>query len=226
MTRKELLQYLASAILEKPEDSPVLVGIDGVDASGKTTLAEELVKELGGSDRPIIRASIDGFHNPKNIRYNRGEDSPEGYYFDSFNHRAIAEVLLDPLSSGELQYKTAVFDYRIDSEVVLPVQNATKDSILIMEGVFLFRPELARYWDIKIFVDVDFKITVRRAVRRATEREYIGTEQEILDKYERRYIPGQQLYLEREQPREKADIVIDNSDFENPVITKGRQTAP
>jgi uridine kinase len=219
MTRKELLKHLAAIILEKQKDSPVLVGIDGVDASGKTTFAEELVNELKGSGRPIIRASIDGFHNPKSVRYTKGENSPEGYYSDSFNHRAIADVLLDPLSSGKLQYKTAVFDYRTDSEVVLPVQTATNDSILIMEGIFLFRPELVDYWDIKIFVDVDFKITVKRAVTRAAEREYIGAEQEILDKYEKRYIPGQQLYFEKAQPKEKADIIIDNSDFENPVIT-------
>lgn len=221
MKRKELLKHLATIILEKQKDSPILVGIDGVDASGKTTLAEELVNELKGSGRPIIRASIDGFHNPKSIRYTKGENSPEGYYFNSFNHKAIAEVLLDPLSSGKLRYETGVFDYRTDSEVVLPVKTATNDSILIMEGIFLFRPKLINYWDIKIFVDVDFKITVKRAVKRVAEREYIGSEQEILDKYKKRYIPGQQLYFEQAQPKEKADIIIDNSDFENPVITKG-----
>ena len=85
----------------------------------------------------------------------------------------------------------------------------------------MFRPELVNYWDIRIFVDVDFKITVKRAVKRATEIEYIGAEQEILDKYEKRYIPGQQLYFEQAQPKEKADIIINNSDFENPEITKG-----
>src|SRR3989338_11053739 len=213
MKRKELLKHLVAIILEKQKDSPILVGIDGVDASGKTTLAEELVNELKGSGRPIIRASIDGFHNPKSIRYTKGENSPEGYYFDSFNHKAIAEMLLDPLSSGKLQYKTAVFDYRTDSKVVLPDQTAKNNSILIMEGIFLFRPELVNYWDIKLFVNVDFKITVKRAVKRAAEREYIGAEQEILDKYEKRYIPGQQLYFEQAQPKEKADIVIDNSEI-------------
>ena len=218
---KRITKTFSNRYPRKQKDSPVLVGIDGVDASGKTTLAEDLVNELKGSGRPVIRASIDGFHNPKSIRYTKGEASPEGYYFDSFNHKAMTEVLLDPLSSGKLQYKTAVFDYRTDSEVVLPVQTATKDSILIMEGIFLFRPELVNYWDIRIFVDVDFKITVKRAVKRATEIEYIGAEQEILDKYEKRYIPGQQLYFEQAQPKEKADIIINNSDFENPEITKG-----
>ncbi len=188
-------------------------------------MANELADELKGSGRNIIRASVVGFHNPKGIRYSKGEDSPEGYYFDSFNHEAMAEVLLDPLSSGNFQYETAVFDYATDSEVVLPVQIATSDSILITEGIFLFRPELVKYWDLKIFIDVDFKIAVKRAIGRGTEREYIGAEQEITDRYNQRYIPGQKLYFKKANPKEQADIVIKNSDFENPIITKELQTA-
>ena len=38
------------------------------------------------------------------------------------------------------------------------------------------------------------------------------------DRYRRRYIPGQELYLSACKPREAADIVIDNSDFERPFI--------
>ena len=126
------------------------MGIDGVDASGKTTLAGELADELEKSSRPIIQASVDDFHNTKSIRCAKGENSPEGYYYDSFNYKAMTEVLLDPLSSGKVQYKTAIFDYRTNLEVVLPIETADRDSILVMEGIFLFRPELINYWDIKI----------------------------------------------------------------------------
>lgn len=220
MTRKKLIKYLAIAILKKQKDSPVLVGIDGVDASGKTTLSDELINELKKSGRQMIGASIDGFHNPKNIRYAKGENSPEGYYFDSFNYRAITEVLLDPLSSGKLQYQRAVFDYKMDSKIISPLQTATNNSILLMEGVFLFRPELINYWDLKIFIDVDFKITIKRAVKRTAEMEYIGAEQKIIDKYNLRYIPGQKIYFKKENPKEKADIVIDNGDFKNPKLIK------
>lgn len=220
MKRKELLKHLATAILTKQKDSPLLVGIDGIDASGKTTLAEELATELKKSHRSVIRASIDRFHNPKSVRYAKGEHSPEGYYFDSFNYKAITEVLLDPLSSGKLYYKTGVFDYRTDTEVILPVQTATKNSILIIEGIFLFRPELINYWDIKIFININFKISIERAVKRVTEKEYIGSEEEIIKKYKTRYIPAQQLYFEQAQPKEKTDIVVDNNDFENPMIVK------
>lgn len=219
MKQKELIEYLAAIILNTKRHHPVRVGIDGVDASGKTTLANSLADYLTSKNVDVIRASIDGFHNPKLIRYQKGRNSPEGYYKDSFNNQAIVDKLLAPLGESEnLQYKKAIFDFKTDSEVVLPVQTAKKDSILIMDGVFLFRPELVDYWDLKIFVEADFKITVSRATKR--DGYYLGSEQEILDKYNQRYVPGQQLYFQEAEPQEKADIIIENSDFENPVMKK------
>jgi len=219
MKQQELIKYLTEVILNTKRHHPIRVGIDGVDASGKTTLANLLADYLKSQNVDVIRASIDGFHNPKSIRYQKGRNSPEGYYKDSFNNQSIVDNLLAPLgNNGNLQYKKAIFDFKTDSEVVLPVQTANKDSILIMDGVFLFRPELADYWDLKIFVEADFKITVSRATKR--DGYYLGSEQEIQDKYNQRYVPGQLLYFQEAQPQEKADIIIGNSDFENPVITK------
>ncbi len=38
------------------------------------------------------------------------------------------------------------------------------------------------------------------------------------DLYEKRYTAGQKLYLKEAKPIDQADIVIDNSDFENPSM--------
>ncbi len=216
----KLFKHLSGAILGYRKESPVLVGIDGVDASGKTTLADRLAVYLEQSGRQIIRASVDGFHNRSIIRYRQGKESPSGYYQDSFNHRLLIEKLLQPLSTGKLEYRERVFDYRIDKAVDVPVQKAEKDAILVMDGIFLFRPELIRYWDIKIFLDVDFDVTVQRAIRRAKDLESPETEQEIIDIYNRRYMPGQKLYFEEANPQEIADILIDNNDFDSPVIVR------
>lgn len=95
---------------------PARVAIDGVDAAAKTALADELAGPLGARGRRVIRASIDGFHNPCAVRYRRGPDSPGGYYLDSFDHDALRASLLDPLGSGgDLRYRTATFDYRTES---------------------------------------------------------------------------------------------------------------
>ena len=101
MRTDNLFNHLCEAILGYQKDSPILVGIDGVDAAGKTTVADRLAGRLEKSNRQIIRASIDGFHNPKAIRYRKGRDSPDGYYQDSFNLQLLIDKLLEPLSSGD-----------------------------------------------------------------------------------------------------------------------------
>jgi uridine kinase len=225
MEKEALVKYLGDIIESAKSRHPLRVGIDGVDASGKTTLANALADYLQTQDRPIIRASIDGFHKPKSIRYQKGRNSPEGYYKDSFNNRAIIDNLLAPLGSDcNSQYTTAVFDFKTDSEVVMEPQSANPNSILIMEGVFLFRPELFKYWDLKIFITSDFETTVARAAKR--DGWYLGKEQDVIEKYNQRYVPGQKLYLKEANPELSADFVIDNNDFENPIIVKNNLTKP
>ena len=216
---RELLTYLVAIIINIKNPHPIRVAIDGVDASGKTTLADRLAEELKQYKRIVVRTSIDGFHNPKSIRYRKGRNSPEGYYCDSFDNQAIIDNLLKPLSpNGNLLYRTRIFDFKTDTKVISPLQKANEDTILLMDGVFLFRPELADYWDLKIFLDVDFKITVQRASKR--DGYYLGTTQEIIEKYYQRYVPGQKLYFADAKPKEQADIIIDNSNFDKPIITK------
>ena len=219
MTRKNLIKSLANKILSVKKTTPVFIGINGVDGSGKTYLTNELKNELRNCGREIITASIDHFHNSREIRYAKGENSAEGYYHDSFNLKILKDVLLNPLSEGNLEYKTKTFDYKSDSEIFQANSTASNNSILLMEGIFLFRKELVNYWDLKIFLDVDFKHTVPRAVERDKVKKESKEEQELVDeKYRLRYIPGQKMYLKEAQPRECADIVIDNSDFDEPRL--------
>ena len=115
-TRSDLLQSLAARILALPTDRTLKIGIDGVDGAGKTTFSGELAQVLSASGRPLITASVDGFHHPKSTRYRLGKDSPEGFFRDSYDYPALKAALLDPLSPGGMgRYRTAVFDHRSDS---------------------------------------------------------------------------------------------------------------
>lgn len=183
-------------------------------------MADNLADRLEESGRQIIRTSTDGFNNPRAIRYRRGRNSPNGYYQDEFNHQLIIDKLLKPLSSGDLKYKVAVFDYLLDAEINVPSKKADKDTILIMDGIFLFRPELLDFWDIRVFIDVGFDVAVQRALKRAKDQESLDSEQEIIDIYNCRYVPGQKLYFQEANPKEKADILTDNTNYDNPVIVR------
>jgi uridine kinase len=57
--RSLCLETLAELILAVGRPHPVRVAIDGPDAAGKTTLADELTPVLERSGRQIVRASID-----------------------------------------------------------------------------------------------------------------------------------------------------------------------
>jgi uridine kinase len=225
MKRSELLDYLAGRITRRGRAYPVRVALDGPDAAGKTTLAQELVSPLQARGRPVIRASVDGFHNPARVRHARGATSPEGYYRDSFNCRALVESLLAPLGpGGSRRYRTAVFDYRTDSEVSTPRRAAEENAVLLFDGVFLLRTELAGYWDFTVFVDASFETTLARAVRR--DAALFGDAEEVRRRYERRYIPGQRLYFTECLPRERADVVVNNDDPQNPFIIKSSDEGP
>jgi uridine kinase len=218
MKRPELLERLARVLLELERPHTVRVAIDGPDGAGKTTLGDELAGLLAGK-RPVIRAGIDGFHNPRAYRLRRGADSPEGYFLDSFDYEALRTLLLDPLGpGGSRRYRRRVFDYRLDEKVEAPEEEASPDAVLLFDGVFLLRPELVPLWDFSIFVHADFYEIVRRA--EARDRELMGGADAVRERYRARYIPGQELYFSSSAPQEVADVVIDNTDVGKPSLIR------
>jgi len=222
MTRQELLDDLASRIAGVRREHPVRVAIDGVDAAGKTTLADELVQPLQRRGGSVIRASIDGFHHPAGVRYHRGATSPEGYFLDSFDYTGLIDSLLRPLGPhGTRCYRRIIFDFRSDSALASPCEEAGPDAMLLFDMVFLLRPELRKYWDFTIFVRAGFEVTVRRAERR--DRELLGTASDVRRRYEQRYVPGQELYFSEVRPEDWASVVFDNNDPAHPIMVQAAQ---
>ena len=221
MKRIDTISKLADLIAAIRLDHPVRVGIDGVDCAGKTMLADELVDPLLSRGRPVVRASIDGFHHPRAVRHSQGRDSPRGYYEDSFDLGSVLSCVLLPLGpGGNRRYQTAMFDFRTDSEVSSPVQVADPSCILLFDGIFLHRPELLPHWDFTVFVTTGFDLTIKRAIVR--DQNLFETADNTREIYEQRYIPGQKLYLFEQRPFEKADVVFANDDIQNPKLTLQR----
>jgi uridine kinase len=217
VTAEQLIEQLTDILVAVRRPHPVRVALDGVDAAGKTTLADALAPAIRRRGRPVIRASVDGFHRPRAERRRRGPESPEGYYHDSFDYPALRAHLLLPLGpGGDRQYRRAVFDFRTDSPVVAPPVAALADAILLCDGVFLLRPELDDCWDYRIFVAVDLAVALQRAVGR--DQALFGGAEATRRRYLTRYIPGQQLYLRAVRPQERADAVVANDDPLHPGL--------
>lgn len=215
--RSKVLKQLERYIISKESSHPLKVAIDGIDAAGKTTLSRELESLLSRKKQIVITSSIDNFHYPREIRYRRGADSPEGYYRDSFDYQTLKSILLEPLGpDGNRQIRTSAFDHRKNTPTETSSSIAPEDAILLFDGIFLLRPELADLWDITIYVDINFDTCLQRALIR--DLNLFGDGDELISRYRSRYILGQQIYLGSCQPKKHADIIMQNDNPEKPSI--------
>jgi uridine kinase len=222
--RRTVIREICRAIGALRLDHPVRVAVDGVGAAGKTTLADELAAVLRESGRSVIRAGIDGFHNPRQVRHRRGPLSPMGYYEDSFDYEAVVANLLAPLGpGGSRRYRTAVYDFRSDAPVDAPERTAGADAVLLFDGIFLLRPEIRDHWDFRVFVDASFETTLKRALTRDVE--LFGSLEAVRERYLRRYIPGEMTYLREVRPRDRADVVVENDDHAQPRLLWNEEAA-
>ncbi len=82
------------------------------------------------------------------------------------------------------------------------------------DGIFLHRPELKDKWDLSIFLDVAFDVSIARCARR--DRSFGPLDPRATEN--RRYVEGQRIYLRQCDPRRCATIVIDNNDLAVPRV--------
>lgn len=215
--RQTVLDAVADAIESLALDHPVRVAIDGPDAAGKTTLAHELAATLETRGRTVIRASIDDFARPSSDRYRQGRDSADGYFAAGFDNEALVARLLAPLGpGGDRWHITRTHDLAVDAPYADPPRTAPEDAVLIVDGVFLGRPELAGHWDLRVFVHVTADESLRRALARDVPR--LGSAAAVEARYRARYLPAQAAYLVTCRPVGTADAVIDNEDPQRPTI--------
>lgn len=216
MTLTELVARAIERRLSAP-GSRTLVAIDGPDAAGKTTVADSLVGRLS---RPVLRASVDGFHRPRAERLARGALSAEGCYRDSFDHAALVSELLDPFAAGAGSVATGVLDHARDLPARSEATQVPCDAVLVVDGVFLLRPELRDRWDLAVHLHVPPETTLERALRR--DADLMGGEEQVLVRYSERYLPAQELYRAEADPFAHAVLVVDATDPQHPVVLAER----
>lgn len=197
--RQLMTAEVADAVLALPAARFHRVAVDGTVGAGMVHFADELARELSGRGTPVVRASVDGFHNPARTRHRRGRESPEGFYRDSFDYGRFIRLLLDPFGpEGSGSYVQQVYDVRREREVRCPPGLAESGTVLVVDGIFLHRDELVRFWDYTVWVE-------------APAGAELG----------RRFVEGQRLYVHECDPRARAGMVVDTREPRNPPIAIG-----
>ena len=97
---------------------------------------------------------------------------------------------------------------RSGASLDLPPAPVGRDDVLIVDGVFVHRDELAPYWDFSVYLHVDLAVSlVRMSVR-----------DDLPIETTRRYTGAHRLYLGACDPLRQAGVVVDNTDLGAPRL--------
>lgn len=156
-----------------------LVAIDGRGGAGKSSLAGWLASQVDGT---VIH--VDDFGRP-------------GAPYDDWDWHRLRTQVLEPLRADrDCRYQR--YDWAADGlgEWV----DLRASGIVIVEGVTVLREALGDLWDLKVWVETPYDLRLERGVERDGE-----TERETWVTW---WMPQEDIYIERESPMGRADIVI------------------
>ncbi len=188
------------------KNHPVTIAVAGGTGSGKTTVAEEILKRVG-ADR-IVYLQHDSYY------LDRDQMSLDPRNRPNFDHPNSLETEL--LVKHLKQLKTGhsadvpIYDFTTDSRSS-EVRHVAPQPVILVEGLLLFaEKKLRELFDIKIYVDTDSDIRfIRRLRRDIAERG--RTMESVVDQYLSTVRP---MHLEFVEPSKRyADVIIPEGGF-------------
>lgn len=179
---------------------PIIIGIAGGTASGKTSIARKIADVIDGQVT-LIKQDNYYYSHPELSMEERDRlnyDHP-----DSFEN----ELLLEQLTrlKNNLPIQMPVFDYtthlRSDH-----TQNIVPSKVIILEGILILADSrLRQLLDIKIFIDTDSDLRIMRRI----ERDLQDRKRTLTSIFEQYYTTVRPMHLEFVEPSKRyADIII------------------
>ncbi|SDS79488.1 nucleoside/nucleotide kinase family protein [Microlunatus soli] len=212
--REPVIAELLAAFQQVRPGERAMIALDGHDGVGKTQLSHELVDAAGPAYRPMVPVSIDGFHHPRAVRRAAGQDA-ESYYRSSYRYQEFRRRVVEPIRAGR-PITPAIWDVALDRPVPHTSVEVPPEAIVLVDGIFLQRPELADVWDATVWVDAPFAVTVPRGNARFPGDHDADPEAPS----NQRYVGGQRLYLTEADPVSRSTWMLDNTDLRRPRLTR------
>ncbi|MCA9350150.1 AAA family ATPase [Candidatus Saccharibacteria bacterium] len=184
------INEIATAILKSEfTRKTIIIGIEGFGGSGKTTLSDTLKTKLGNAY--VVR--LDDFIVKEKIN----ENSWDKGIFD--RKRLEKQVLIPATSNKAIKYQKLIWQ----TNKLGLFNEIPKVDYLIIEGISCYHPDIAKYYDYKIWVNTPIEI----AKERGRERDGSNENAFMWDLWAENDINYQNKY----HPELVADFIFDNS---------------
>ena len=182
-------------------NSSILIGIAGGTGSGKTSIANYLLKQFGNDELIVIEQDSyykDNSNLSMDERNQQNFDHPEAIDIELFNKQ------MESLLSGK-PVKIPIYDFSNHNRIE-QLQLVKPTKIIIVEGILtLYFESLRKLMDIKVFVDVPDKIRFKRRLSRDIKKRG-RTLMSVTNQYENTVYPMYKQFVE--PSKDFADIII------------------
>lgn len=190
------METLLSFVTPIDSRGRLIVGVDGLSRSGKTTLVTNLAMGLDQQQIPYCVFHMDDHIVERAKRYQTGHEEWLEYYekqwdIDWFTHHFFEKL---PVAN---ELNMPFYDAESDTHQVKKVQLPAR-GVIIIEGVFLQRKEWRTFFDKVVYLDCP------RHTRFLRESEQT---QKNIEKFTNRYWKAEDHYLVTERPIDQANLV-------------------
>lgn len=185
---------------------PIIIGVAGGTGSGKTTVAETILKRVG--EGHIAYISHDSYYRdlssmPRNARDQVNFDHPDSLETD---------LLVEHLQQWRKGYviEVPIYDFMTHSRTG-QTRRIEPQRLALVDGILVFvEPKLRELFDVKLYVDADADIRfIRRLNRDLAERG--RTVESVVEQY---LATVQPMHLDFVEPSKRyADVIIPQGGF-------------
>jgi uridine kinase len=185
-------------------DRAWLIGIVGGSGSGKTSIAQELLRRLETARVQALVLDMDAYYAPLEVVRARFGDRPINW---DHPHAFDLELMAAHLAKlhRKLPVRKPIYDFTVSDRVGWgePLEPAR---VVLLEGLLLYAlPELRDQLDVKVFVDTDADIRILRRIQRDT-LERGRTLESVIAQYLDSVRP---MHLEFVEPSKRwADVIV------------------
>jgi len=175
---------------ESTSERCFLVCIEGLGGSGKSMLAAAIQRRYPGQMQVI---SGDDFYGPEERDWRSW--SPREGYLRYFDHKRLERELLRPLRAGAV---AGFRRYDWPTNTLAEWVEVRPSGLIVVEGVYLLRRRLRRYWDFSVYVEAPRDVRLARMYARGeNDPGWIS-----------RWAAAEDYYERIERPSAHADLVV------------------
>eukprot|EP00892_Ulva_mutabilis_P012257 jgi/Ulvmu1/9403/UM051_0031.1 len=186
---------------------PLVIGVAGGTASGKTSVCKQIIKKLqadpAACGHRVLSISQDCFYRDLTPAQHA---SIAAYNFDHPDAFDFSEIraTLHALRAGDIA-EIPTYDFVTSSRTPVATKVHTTDLILFDGILAFYDPEVRGLFDLKVFVDADADTRLARRLRRDIAQRGRSVDA-VLNQYERTVKPSFESYI---APTKKfADVIV------------------